>query len=273
MRAATRARTLPVDALMRLFHVRAYRTSAVLRADATLQSFVASEGAKGAVAAARTLDPSGMAGAVPMPDPTLIKDMAMPLKIAQLVEAVSSLNLVECMLFSEGMRRKMGMPADLMLTTASAAAAAAAAGAAPAAAGGAAAAKAAPGAAAAAAAPAAAPAAEKTTVRLLGAPSSQRAGQRAFSFLIFCASVFPFPFTPPSLLPPQVDIKLVSFKAESKIKVIKEVRSITSLGLKEVRKLAPTPAPPALPSCKRPHANAPAISPALSPTHPTRPRS
>jgi len=37
------------------------------------------------------------------------------------------------------------------------------------------------------------------------------------------------------LLMPQVDIKLVSFKADAKIKVIKEVRSVTSLGLKEVR--------------------------------------
>ena len=34
-----------------------------------------------------------------------------------------------------------------------------------------------------------------------------------------------------------MDIKLLSFKAESKIKVIKEVRSITSLGLKEAKEL------------------------------------
>ena len=38
----------------------------------------------------------------------------------------------------------------------------------------------------------------------------------------------------------------MSFKAESKIKVIKEVRSITSLGLKEVRKLFPAPRTPPL---------------------------
>ena len=34
-----------------------------------------------------------------------------------------------------------------------------------------------------------------------------------------------------------MDIKLKSFKAESKIKVIKEVRGVTSLGLKEAKEL------------------------------------
>lgn len=38
-----------------------------------------------------------------------------------------------------------------------------------------------------------------------------------------------------------MDIKLVSFKPENKIKVIKEVRGATNLGLKEVR-AAPQPA-------------------------------
>ncbi len=49
----------------------------------------------------------------------------------------------------------------------------------------------------------------------------------------------PFPI---SFLNRQVDIKLLSFKADSKIKVIKEVRSITSLGLKEVRAAHSSPA-------------------------------
>jgi hypothetical protein len=35
----------------------------------------------------------------------------------------------------------------------------------------------------------------------------------------------------------EFDVKLTGFDAKAKIKVIKEVRSITSLGLKEVRKL------------------------------------
>ena len=33
------------------------------------------------------------------------------------------------------------------------------------------------------------------------------------------------------------DVKLVSFEAANKIKIIKEVRAITGLGLKEVRKI------------------------------------
>lgn len=40
-------------------------------------------------------------------------------------------------------------------------------------------------------------------------------------------------------LPPQTefDLKLDSFSAEGKIKVIKEIRAITSLGLKEAKEL------------------------------------
>jgi hypothetical protein len=82
------------------------------------------------------------------------------------VEAFASLNIVEAMLFTEAMKKKLNMPTDVVLTTRSgyaagppAGAPAAAAPGAPAGAGAAAAAGAAPG-----AKPAAAE--EKTTVRL-----------------------------------------------------------------------------------------------------------
>ena len=41
-----------------------------------------------------------------------------------------------------------------------------------------------------------------------------------------------------------VDIKLKAFDAKNKIKVIKEIRGVTSLGLKEVRASRPSPPPP-----------------------------
>ena len=197
---------------------------------ASLQAHVAAEGAKGAAAAARGLDPTALAstlppGAVPMPDPALIKGEPLPAKVAALVDAIAGLNLIECMLFSEALRKRLNMPADLMLTTASAAASAAAA---PAPAAGGAGGAAAP-AAGQAPAPAAAPAAaEKTTVRARSAQGSARSAAEQQ------LTPTPHPLSARPTLS-QVDIKLLSFKAESKIKVIKEVRSITNLGLKEVR--------------------------------------
>ena len=168
MRAFRRARPLLSDAL---HHLRVYSAPplAASRGLATdLQAHVAAESAKGAATAARALDPTALsssrpAGALAMPDPALIKGEPLPPKVAALVDAVANLNLIECMLFSEALRVRLGMPDDLMLTTASAAASAAAAPAAGAGAAGAGAAAAAP-AAGAKAAPAAAPAAEKTTV-------------------------------------------------------------------------------------------------------------
>ena len=47
----------------------------------------------------------------------------------------------------------------------------------------------------------------------------------------------------------EFDVKLAGFDAAAKIKVIKEVRSITALGLKEAKELASLQFSSAMPSC------------------------
>lgn len=52
----------------------------------------------------------------------------------------------------------------------------------------------------------------------------------------------------------EFDIKLTGFDAAAKVKVIKEVRSMTTLGLKEAKELVRTESPPTLPlPSPRPH--------------------
>ena len=133
-----------------------------------LAGVVKAEVKAGSIDVARTLDTSAMAKGsgggggdsssgskspfLPMGDISKIKDMATPEKITLLVEAFASLNIVEAMLFTEAMKKKLNMPTDVVLTTRSgyaagppAGAPAAAAPGAPAGAGAAAAAGAAPG--------------------------------------------------------------------------------------------------------------------------------
>lgn len=146
-----------------------------------LAGVVKAEVKAGSIDVARTLDTSAMAKGsgggggdsssgskspfLPMGDISKIKDMATPEKITLLVEAFASLNIVEAMLFTEAMKKKLNMPTDVVLTTRSGYAAGPPAGAPAAAAPGAPAAAGAP---AAGAAPGGKPAAaeEKTTVRL-----------------------------------------------------------------------------------------------------------
>ena len=224
----------------------------------TVQDALKAEIKASAASVARNVDPSVLPSPfLEMPDPSLIKDLPTPDKIKMLVEVFSSLSLVEAMLFSEAMKKKLGMPDDLVLTTRGGFASASSG--APAQAGGATSPP--TGAAAGAAKPAAAAPAEeqKTTVSI--APPERLEPRGSWSpvhFLLWALSISrPQKFItdppPPTwellalvLFTPthqQVDIKLKSFKAESKIKAIKEVRVVTNLGLKEVR-----PAPLSLPA-------------------------
>jgi len=51
------------------------------------------------------------------------------------------------------------------------------------------------------------------------------------------AAAAPAPAAPPKEEKTHVDIKLKAFDAKNKIKVIKEIRGVTSLGLKEVSRM------------------------------------